>query len=257
DIDNYKPSEEPARPVQEGKAAAAVHSIVTGEEGYKDIELNQIRRVIAKRLGESKLNARHCYLTMEINMDNAMQSRAQMNEVSEVKISFNDMIVKAAAMALRKHPAVNSSWMGEFIRQYQHIHIGIAVAIEDGLIVPVIKFADQKTLSNIAAESKELAGRARNKKLQPQEFTGNTFTISNLGMMDIEEFTAIINPPDSAIMAVGMIKEVVVKKGEGFGVSNIMKITMSCDHRSVDGAVGAAFLQTFKKYMENPVTMLV
>ncbi len=194
-----------------------------------------------------------------------MQARSQMNEVSEVKISFNDMIVKAAAMALRKHPAVNSSWMparagsdgGDFIRQYNHINIGIAVAIDEGLIVPVVKFADQKTLSQIATESKELAGRARNKKLQPNEFSGNTFTISNLGMMDIDEFTAIINPPDSAIMAVGRIKEVVVKKGEGFGVSNVMKITMSCDHRSVDGAVGASFLQTFKKYMENPVTMLV
>jgi pyruvate dehydrogenase E2 component (dihydrolipoamide acetyltransferase) len=194
---------------------------------------------------------------MEINMDNAMQARTQMNEVSDVKISFNDMVVKATAMALRKHPAVNSSWMGDFIRQYQHVHVGVAVAIEDGLIVPVIRFADQKSLSQIAAETKELAGKARNKKLQPNEFTGNTFTISNLGMMDIEEFTAIINPPDSAIMAVGRIKEVVVRKGEGFGITNVMKITLSCDHRSVDGAVGAGFLQTFKKYMENPVTMLV
>jgi pyruvate dehydrogenase E2 component (dihydrolipoamide acetyltransferase) len=216
-----------------------------------------MRKVIAKRLGESKFSAPHFYLTMEINMDNAMVARAQMNEVSDVKISFNDMVVKAAAMALRKHPAVNSSWMGDFIRQYQHIHIGVAVAIEDGLIVPVVRFADQKTLSQIATESKELAGKARNKKLQPNEFTGNTFTISNLGMMDIEEFTAIINPPDSAIMAVGRIKEIVVRKGEGFGVSNVMKITLSCDHRSVDGAVGASFLQTFKKYLENPVTMLV
>jgi pyruvate dehydrogenase E2 component (dihydrolipoamide acetyltransferase) len=190
-------------------------------------------------------------------MDNAIQARAQMNEVSDVKISFNDMVVKAVAMALRKHPAVNSSWMGDFIRQYQHIHIGVAVAIEDGLIVPVVRFTDQKSLSQIAAETKELSGKARNKKLQPNEFTGNTFTISNLGMMDIEEFTAIINPPDSAIMAVGKIKEVVVRKGDGFGVSNVMKITLSCDHRSVDGAVGSAFLQTFKKYMENPVTMLV
>jgi pyruvate dehydrogenase E2 component (dihydrolipoamide acetyltransferase) len=216
-----------------------------------------MRKVIAKRLGESKFGAPHFYLTMEINMDNAMAARAQMNEVSEVKISFNDMVVKATAMALRKHPAVNASWMGDYIRQYQHIHIGVAVAIEDGLIVPVVRFADQKSLSQISAETKELSGKARNKKLQPNEFTGNTFTISNLGMMDIEEFTAIINPPDSAIMAVGRIKEVVVRKGDGFGVSNVMKITLSCDHRSVDGAVGASFLQTFKKYMENPVTMLV
>ena len=190
-------------------------------------------------------------------MDNAIAARKSMNSQEGVKVSFNDMVIKAVAMALRKHPAVNSSWMGDVIRQYQHIHIGVAVAIEDGLIVPVIRFADQKTLSQIAAESKELSGKARNKKLQPNEFTGNTFTISNLGMMDIEEFTAIINPPDSAIMAVSRIKEVVVRKGEGFGVSNVMKITLSCDHRSVDGAVGASFLQTFKKYMENPVTMLV
>jgi len=252
DIDNYKQST-----VDKPQSTAAPSKVVTGQEGYTDHQVSQMRKVIAKRLGESKFSAPHFYLTMEINMDNAMQARAQMNEVSEVKISFNDMVVKATAMALRRHPAVNSSWMGDFIRQYQHINIGVAVAIEDGLIVPVIRFADQKTLSQIAMETKDLAGKARNKKLQPNEFSGNTFTISNLGMMDIEEFTAIINPPDSAIMAVGRIKEVVVRKGEGFGVTNVMKITLSCDHRSVDGAVGATFLQTFKKFMENPVTMLV
>lgn len=258
DIDNYKPAQSSAishqpttQPINQSTPQ------LSSQEGYRDIDNSQMRKVIAKRLSESKFGAPHFYLTMEINMDNAMAARTQMNEVSDVKISFNDMIVKAVAMALRKHPAVNSSWMGDFIRQYQHIHIGVAVAIEDGLIVPVIRFADQKTLSQIAAETKELAGKARNKKLQPNEFTGNTFTISNLGMMDIEEFTAIINPPDSAILAVGRIKEIVVKKGDGFGTSNVMKVTMSCDHRSVDGAVGAAFLQTFKKYMENPVTMLV
>jgi pyruvate dehydrogenase E2 component (dihydrolipoamide acetyltransferase) len=262
DIDNFKPQQQPATnngqpAVVQPVSQPTVQSVVNGEEGHTDTPVSQMRKVIAKRLSESKFGAPHFYLTMEINMDNAMTARAQMNEVSDVKISFNDMIVKATAMALRKHPAVNSSWMGDFIRQYQHINIGVAVAIEDGLIVPVIKFADQKTLSQIAAETKELAGKARNKKLQPAEFTGNTFTISNLGMMDIEEFTAIINPPDSAIMAVGRIREIVVKKGEGFGVSNVMKITLSCDHRSVDGAVGAGFLQTFKKYLENPVTMLV
>lgn len=260
DINNFKPQQQSAVSSQQKASQHISPSIIQpifAQESYRDIDNSQIRRVIAKRLGESKFSAPHFYLTMEINMDNAMAARAAMNEVSDVKISFNDMVVKAAAMALRKHPAVNSSWMGDFIRQYQHIHVGVAVAIEEGLIVPVIRFADQKTLSRIAAETKELAGKARNKKLQPNEFTGNTFTISNLGMMDIEEFTAIINPPDSAIMAVGKIKEVVVKKGEGFGVTNIMKVTMSCDHRSVDGAVGAAFLQTFKKYMENPVTMLV
>lgn len=255
DIDNYTPAAATATPV--ASSVPPAFTAVAGTEGYTDISLNQMRKVIARRLSESKFNAPHFYLTMEIVMDNAITARAQMNEVSPVKISFNDMVVKAAAMALRKHPAVNSSWMNETIRQWHHVHIGIAVAIEDGLIVPVVRFADQKSLSQIAAESKELSGKARNKKLQPNEFSGNTFTISNLGMMDIDEFTAIINPPDSAIMAVGRIKETVVKKGDGFGVSNIMKITLSCDHRSVDGAVGAAFLQTFKKYLENPVTMLV
>jgi len=227
------------------------------EEGYTDVPNSQIRNVIAKRLAESKFSAPHFYLTMEINMDNAISARTQLNEISPVKISVNDIIVKATALALREHPAVNASWMGDKIRRNHHIHIGIAVAIEDGLIVPVIRFADQKTLPQIATESKELSGKARNKKLQPNEFTGNTFTISNLGMMDIEEFTAIINPPDSCIMAVGKIKEIVVKKETGFAVSNVMKITLSCDHRSVDGATGAAFLQTFRKYLENPVMMLL
>jgi pyruvate dehydrogenase E2 component (dihydrolipoamide acetyltransferase) len=265
DVDSYKPStadkqqttEKPQRPVQPFAQ--------TGQEGYKDIELTQMRKTIARRLSESNFTAPHFFLTMEINMDNAMSSRVAMNEVSPVKISFNDMVIKAAAMALRQHPAVNSSWMparagsdgGDFIRQNNHIHVGSAIALPEGLIVPVIRFADQKSLSQIAADAKELYDKARNKKIQPQDFSGNTFTVSNLGMMEIEEFTAIINPPDSAILAVGRIKESVVKKGDGFGTSNFMKVTMSCDHRSVDGAVGAAFLQTFKKFLENPVTMLV
>ena len=263
DIDNYKPSTaQPAATTTTASKSAtpvAAAPVYTGskEEGFTDFPNSQIRSVIAKRLGESKFSAPHFYLTMEINMDNAIAARAQLNEVSPAKISFNDMVVKATALALRQHPAVNASWMGDKIRRYSHIHIGIAVAIEDGLIVPFGRFADQKTLPQIAAESKELAGKAKNKKLQPNEFSGNTFTISNLGMMDIDEFTAIINPPDSCIMAVGRIKEIVVKKGEGFAVSNVMKITMSCDHRSVDGAVGAAFLQTFKKFLENPITMLL
>lgn len=265
DIDNFKPVEKTAAPAEKAekeKAPAATATVapfkpISGEESYTDIPNSQMRNVIAKRLGESKFSAPHFYLTMEINMDNAMTARTQLNEMSPVKISFNDLVVKAAALALRQHPAVNASWLGDKIRRNHHIHIGIAVAIEDGLIVPVVKFADQKTLPQIAAESKELSGKARNKKLQPNEFTGNTFTISNLGMMDIEEFTAIINPPDSCIMAVGRIKEIVVKKGDGFAVSNVMKITLSCDHRSVDGATGAAFLQTFKKFVENPVTMLL
>jgi pyruvate dehydrogenase E2 component (dihydrolipoamide acetyltransferase) len=254
DVDNYKPSKEAAK--SEEKTVPAFKP-VSGEESYTDIPNSQMRNIIAKRLGESKFAAPHFYLTMEINMDNVMVARTQLNELSPVKISFNDIIVKATALALRQHPAVNASWMGDKIRRNHHIHIGIAVAVEDGLLVPVIRFADQKSLPQIAAESKELSGKARNKKLQPNEFSGNTFTISNLGMMDIEEFTAIINPPDSCIMAVGRIKEIVVRKGEGFAVSNVMKITLSCDHRSVDGATGAAFLQTFKKLVENPITMLL
>lgn len=264
DIDGYKaapaasPKAETTGAAPAAKTAAPVAAFTAnGQEGYSDVPLTQMRKVIARRLGESKFSAPHFYLTMEINMDNAMTSRVAMNEVSPVKISFNDMIIKASAMALRLHPDVNSSWMGEFIRQNHHIHIGSALALPEGLIVPVIRFADQKTLSQIAADAKELYGKAKDKKLQPAEFSGNTFTISNLGMMDIEEFTAIINPPDSAILAVGAIKEKVVKKGDGFGVINVMKLTLSCDHRSVDGAVGAAFLQTLKKFLENPVTMLV
>ncbi|MBC7874460.1 MAG: 2-oxo acid dehydrogenase subunit E2 [Ferruginibacter sp.] len=258
DIDSYTPAAKSTAPATaKATTPAAVPAFTAGQEGYTDIPNSQIRSIIAKRLGESKFSAPHFYLTMEINMDNAIAARTQLNEISPAKISFNDLVVKAVALALRQHPAVNASWMGNSIRRYSHIHIGIAVAIEDGLIVPVIRFADQKTLPQIAAESKELAGKAKNKKLQPNEFSGNTFTISNLGMMDIDEFTAIINPPDSCIMAVGRIKEIVIKKGEGFAASNVMKVTMSCDHRSVDGATGAAFLQTFKKYLENPITMLL
>ena len=264
DIDSYVPAtaKAPADTAKTSSATApktvAVASFVAnGQEGHTDTPLTQMRKTIARRLSESKYSAPHFYLTMEINMDNAITSRAAMNEVSPVKISFNDMIIKACAMALRQHPDVNSSWMGDFIRHNQHIHIGSALALPEGLIVPVIRFADQKTLSQIAADAKELYGKAKDKKLQPAEFSGNTFTVSNLGMMDIEEFTAIINPPDSAILAIGAIKEKVVKKGDGFGVINIMKLTLSCDHRSVDGAVGAAFLQTLKKFLENPVAMLV
>jgi len=263
DVDSFSPAAiSSQQPTSSKQQATTVQQPVakftpTTEERFVDTPNSQMRKTIARRLGESMFAAPHFYLTMEINMDNAMSARAQMNEFSPVKISFQDMLIKACAMALRQHPAVNSSWMGDFIRTYQHIHIGSAVAVPEGLIVPVIKFADQKSFSQIAAEAKELYGKAKDKKLQPPEFSGNTFTISNLGMMDIEEFTAIINPPDSCIMAVGKIKETVVKKGEGFGVTNVMKVTMSCDHRSVDGAVGAAFLQTVKKFMENPIGMLV
>ncbi len=259
DIDTYVPAVKIQQASYNKLANANDQRLTTNEqqETYSDVPLTQMRKTIARRLGESKFSAPHFYLTMAINMDNAINVRTQLNEVSPVKISFNDFVIKAVALSLRQHPNVNSSWMSDFIRLNHHIHIGSAVATPDGLIVPVIRFADQKTLSQIATEAKELYGKAKDKKLHPNEFSGNTFTISNLGMMDIEEFTAIINPPDSAILAVGAIKEVVVKKGEGFAVSSIMKLTMSCDHRTVDGAVGAAFLQTLKKYLENPVTMLL
>lgn len=252
DIDNYVPgaSASTARPT------VASYSGST-EEGYTDFPNSQMRNVIARRLAESKFSAPHFYLRMEINMDNAIAARTQLNEVSPAKVSFNDMVVKAVALSLRQHPAINASWMGDKIRRYKHIHIGVAVAIEDGLIVPVVRFADNKTLPQIAAETKELAGKAKNKKLQPNEFTGNTFTISNLGMMDVEDFTAIINPPDSCILAVGRIKETVIRKGDGFAATNVMKVTLSCDHRSVDGASGAAFLQSVKKYLENPIQMFL
>lgn len=258
DVDTFVPA--PAQKPEAKKAAEAKPVLPfapIGQESHEDIPNTQMRKTIARRLGESKFQAPHFYLTMEINMDNAVTSRKAINEISPVKVSFNDMVIKACAMALRQHPAVNSSWMGDFIRRNKHIHIGSAVAVPDGLIVPVIRFADQKSLSQIAADAGQLYEKVRNKKIQPEEFTGNTFTISNLGMMGIDEFTAIINPPDSAILAVGAISEKVVKKGDGFAVMNVMKVTMSCDHRSIDGAVGAAFLQTVKKFLENPVTMLV
>lgn len=254
DVDLYTPT---AASSTKASTAPVINFVASGEEGHTDIELTQMRKTIARRLSESMYNAPHFYLTMEMNMDNAIAARNAINEVSPVKVSFNDMIIKACAAALRQHPDVNSSWMNDFIRRNHHIHIGSAVAMPDGLIVPVIKFADQKSLSQIAAETKSLYTKAKEKKLQPAEFSGNTFTISNLGMMDIEQFTAIINPPDSCILAVGMIKEVVVKKANGFDVTNVMKVTLSSDHRSVDGAVAASFLQTLKKFIENPVTMLV
>lgn len=257
DVDNYTPGAAQVSAPAATAAAIPTPTFVAGVEGYADTPLTSMRKTIARRLGESMYTAPHFYLSMEICMDNAITARAAMNEVSGTKISFQDMLIKASALALKKHPAVNSSWMGDFIRTYNHVHIGSAIALPEGLIVPVVRFADQKSLSQIALEAKELYDKARNKKIQPQDFSGNTFTISNLGMMDIDEFTAIINPPDSCILAVGKIKEVVVKKGDGFTTTQMMKVTLSCDHRSVDGAVGAAFLQTLKKYMENPVVMLV
>lgn len=257
DVDSYVPAAKAAPAAQSGTAPAAPAFVPSGQEGFKDIPLTKMRQTIARRLSESKFNAPHFYLKIDVNMDKAIEARKSINEISPVKISFNDMVIKASAMALRQHPAVNSSWMGDFIRENQHIHIGSAVAIEEGLIVPVIRFADQKTLSQIASDAKGLYDKAKNKKLQPQEFSGNTFSVSNLGMLGIDEFTAIINPPDSAILAVGNIVETaIVEKGQ-IKTANIMKLTLSCDHRSVDGAVGARFLATLKGFLENPVTMLV
>lgn len=228
-----------------------------GVESYTDEPISQMRKTIARRLAESKFTAPHFYLTIELDMDNAMEIRKQMNSVEGVKISFNDMVIKAVALSLREHPTVNSAWLGDVIRRNEHVHIGVAVAVDEGLLVPVIRFADGKDMPEIGAEVKELATKAKNKKLQPAEWEGNTFTISNLGMFGIEEFTAIVNPPDSCIMAVGGIRQVPVVKNGNIVPGNVMKVTLSCDHRVVDGASGAAFLNTFKEYMENPVTLLM
>jgi pyruvate dehydrogenase E2 component (dihydrolipoamide acetyltransferase) len=216
-----------------------------------------MRKTIARRLAESKFSAPHFYLKMEVEMSNAIAARKAINEASAVKISFNDMVVKAAAIALRSNPKINSSWLGDKIRYNQHINIGVAMAVEDGLLVPVVRFADNKSLSQIAAEVKTYSQKAKDKKLQPADWEGNTFTISNLGMYGIDDFTAIINPPDACILAVGGIKETAVVKNGQLVAGNIMKLTLSCDHRVVDGATGAAFLQTLKNLLEQPVTMLV
>jgi pyruvate dehydrogenase E2 component (dihydrolipoamide acetyltransferase) len=237
--------------------AATSFNLSGAAEGHTDTPVTQMRKIIAQRLAESKFSAPHFYLKISVEMDQLMSARKQINVISDVKISINDMMIKAAALALMKHPDVNSSWMGDFIRQNQHIHIGSAIALPEGLIVPVIKFANQKTLTQIASDANSLYEKARTKKIQPAEFSGNTFTISNLGMMDIDEFTAIINPPDACIVAVGKIAPTPVVKEGQVVVKNIMKLTLSCDHRVVDGAVGAAFLQTLKAYLENPVSMLL
>ncbi len=228
-----------------------------GEESFEEIRVSQMRKTIAKRLAESKFSAPHFYLTKEIEMDAAIEARKQMNQISEVKISINDLVVKACALALKKHPNVNSSWLGDVIRINHHTHIGVAVAVEDGLLVPVIKFADQMSLSAISNEVKNLAAKAKNKTLEPKEWEGNTFTISNLGMFGIDEFTAIVNPPDACILAVGGSKETVVVREGKMEIAHVMKVTLSCDHRVVDGATGAQFLNSVKGYLEQPSTMLV
>jgi pyruvate dehydrogenase E2 component (dihydrolipoamide acetyltransferase) len=248
DIENFSP----ASPAKSTVAYAPV-----GQESYTEENVSQMRKVIARRLAESKFSAPHFYLTIEIDMDNAIAARTSINAQGDVKISFNDFVVKASSMALRKHPAINSSWLGDKIRRNNHVNIGVAMAVEDGLLVPVVRFADNKSLSQISAEVKEYSAKAKSKKLQPQDWEGNTFTISNLGMYDIEEFTAIINPPDACILAVGSIKQKPVVKNGAVVPGNVMKLTLSCDHRVVDGASGAAFLKTLKEYLEQPVMMLV
>lgn len=250
DIENYQPS------AQAKTAGSAASQAPAGEESFEDTAVSQMRKVIAKRLGESKYSAPHFYLTIDIDMDQAIAARKAINELPDVKVSFNDLVIKSAAAALKKHPAINSSWLGDKIRTYSHVHMGVAVAVEEGLVVPVVKNADTKQLSQITAEVRDFAGRAREKKIQPNEMEGSTFSISNLGMFGIEEFTAIINPPNACIMAIGAIRQEPVVKDGQIVVGNRMKVTLSCDHRVVDGAKGSEFLNTFKTYMQNPVTIL-
>ena len=234
-----------------------VASNFVGIESYDEHPVSQMRKVIAHRLGESKFSAPHFYLSVSIDMDNAISARTSINTaLSPVKISFNDLVIKAAATSLKEHPQVNSSWLGDVIRYNNHVNIGVAVAVDEGLLVPVVRFADGKSLSQIGAEVKEFAQKAKDKKLQPEDWEGNTFTISNLGMFGIDDFTAIINPPDACILAVGGIQSIPVVKGGVVVPGNVMKVTLSCDHRVVDGVVGSKFLNTFKNYMENPVLLL-
>jgi pyruvate dehydrogenase E2 component (dihydrolipoamide acetyltransferase) len=245
------------QPVKETTSVPVVQTYTpAGEESFEEVKNSQMRKAIAKSLSASKFNAPHYYLTIEVNMENAMASRKKINELPDVKVSFNDMVVKACALALRKHPQVNTQWTDTAIKYAKHISVGVAVAVPDGLVVPVLPFTDQMSLTQIGAKVKDLAGRARNKKLTPQEMSGSTFTVSNLGMFGIQEFTSIINQPNSAILSVGAIVEKPVVKNGQIVVGNTMKVTLACDHRTVDGATGAQFLQTLKQYLENPVTML-
>jgi len=246
DIENYQPA-----------AGGGQAYIPVGTESFEEVKNSQMRKTIAKRLAESKFTAPEYYLTVELDMDHAIAAREAINADPDVKISFNDMVIKACAMALRKHPQVNSQWTPEATRIAKHIHIGVAVAVDEGLLVPVLKFADQMTFSQIGAQVKELAGKARNKKITPQEMEGSTFTVSNLGMFGITEFTSIINQPNSAILSVGAIVQKPVVKNGQIAVGNTMTVTLACDHRTVDGATGAKFLQTLRQYIENPVTMFV
>jgi pyruvate dehydrogenase E2 component (dihydrolipoamide acetyltransferase) len=262
DIENFKPAAAAASapasaPAKESEKAAAPLPQYVGEEKFTEKPVTQMRKVIAKRLSESLFTAPHFYLTMSIDMDSAIAARTKINEFAAAKVSFNDLVLKAVAVALKQHPAVNSSWLGDKIRYNEHVNIGVAVAVEDGLLVPVVRFADGKSLSRISAEVKDFAQRAKAKKLQPADWEGSTFTISNLGMFGIDEFTAIINPPDACILAIGGISQVPVVKNGAVVPGNVMKVTLSCDHRVVDGATGAAFLQTVKALLEEPVRLLV
>ena len=262
DIENFKPAAAAAPQAAASAAPAEKSASVSipqfiGEEKYTEKPVTQMRKVIAKRLSESLFTAPHFYLTMSIDMDGAIAARTKINEYAPVKISFNDMVLKAVAIALKQHPNVNSSWLGDKIRYNEHVNIGVAVAVEDGLLVPVVRFADGKSLSHISAEVKDFAQRAKAKKLQPSDWEGSTFTISNLGMFGIDEFTAIINPPDACILAIGGIAQVPVVKNGAVVPGNVMKVTLSCDHRVVDGATGSAFLQTLKALLEEPVRLLV
>jgi pyruvate dehydrogenase E2 component (dihydrolipoamide acetyltransferase) len=257
DIEDFKPgaSFAPVAASPEKVVAPAIPQY-SGEEKFTEKPVSQMRKVIAKRLSESLFTAPHFYLTMSIDMDQAMQARMKINEYAPTKVSFNDLVLKACAVALKQHPVINSSWLGDKIRYNEHVNIGVAVAVEDGLLVPVVRFADGKSLTHISAEVKDFAGRAKAKKLQPSDWEGSTFTISNLGMFGIDEFTAIINPPDACILAVGGISQVPVVKNGQVVPGNVMKVTLSCDHRVVDGASGAAFLQTLKALLEEPVRLL-
>ena len=256
DVSEFNPATAPATTAG-AQAPAAVATAPAGQVSFDEVPVSQMRKIIAKRLAESKFTAPHFYLNMSIDMDKAVESRPKLNDISPVKISFNDIVLKAVAVALKKHPAVNSSWQGDKIRVNHHVNIGVAVAVEDGLLVPVVRFADTKSLSQIAAEVKDFAQKAKNKKLQPADWEGSTFTISNLGMFGIDDFTAIINPPDACILAIGAIQQIPVVKNGAVVPGNIMKLTLSCDHRVVDGATGAAFLQTLKGLLEEPLRILV
>lgn len=250
------PTAPPPAPEKEAPNVPAF-SFTGGDQNFEDVPVSNMRKVIARRLGESKFTAPHFYLTVEIDMGKVIEMRKRVNEVAPTRISFNDFVIKAAAAALRQHPAVNSSWLGDTIRVNKDINVGVAVAVDEGLLVPVIRYSDMKTLSQINVEVKALAIKAKNRKLQPDEMQGNTFTISNLGMFGIEEFTAIINPPDSCILAVGSIVEKPIVKNGELSVGNMMKVTLSCDHRVVDGATGAQFLQTLKGILEDPIRLMV